>query len=191
MSNQDDLADDVMAGTIFKIFFLGPPISPSLLHALSTAAVNMMLKGYEVQEGKTLLDASSSDAAANAASLARVEKLAGRKAASELEEIAIVAAATFRDLFRENPGLPEALKSTDHALDCQDRERAAILEAAKLASKEVVLKDAQTYLEVCDLVANLAARKASDILARRSESLPRRRSSAASGFGKVWKKLFG
>jgi hypothetical protein len=36
------------------------------------------------------------------------------------------------------------------------------------------MKDAQTYLEVCDLVANLIARKASDILARRPESLPRR-----------------
>lgn len=127
----------------------------------------------------------------NAASLAKIEKTAGGQAASQLKEIATVAAATFRDLFHENPTLREPLNSMDYALDLQRREGDAVVEAAKLASKEVLLKDAQTYLEVCGLVANLAARKASDLLSKHSESLPPRRTGIAYSLRQVLKKLIG
>lgn len=177
MDAKDGFEDDFLSGVWLKTFCLGPPMSPELLLPMSNSAVYMMLKGYEIQGGKKLLDRNSEEAALNSASLGRIELSAGKTAASRLEEAAVVAAATFRDFLQDNPGLAEALKSTDHALDFQTREREAVLEAAKLASKEIFMKDAQTYLEVCDLIANLIARKASDILARRPESLPRRTSS--------------
>jgi hypothetical protein len=79
----------------------------------------------------------------------------------------------------------------DYALDLQHRGGDAVVEAAKLASKEVLLKDAQTYLEVCGLVANLAARKASDLIARRSEGLPPRHTGIVYSLRQLLKKILG
>jgi hypothetical protein len=191
VAEHGDLAEDILAGTILRTFCLGAPFSATLLQALSFGALNKMLEGYDVHGGKALLDAKTTDAAMNAGSLARIEKTAGRQAASQLEEIATVTAATFRDLFRENPSLREPLESMDYALDLQHRGGDAVVEAAKLASKEVLLKDAQTYLEVCGLVANLAARKASDLIARRSEGLPPRHTGIVYSLRQLLKKILG
>jgi len=172
MTDQNDAGfDDFMSGQILRIFFLGAPLSGALLHALGKAALAMMLKGHEIQGSKALLDPATPDAIRNAQSMERIELSAGKKAGAGLEEIAIVAAASLRDLLRD-PAMVAALKTTAQAMECQRWEISSTEAAVKLAAAEVVLKDAQTYREVVGHVAYLAARKAAIILGTRPETLP-------------------